>query len=61
VHKRIDTASHSPDHLTKRILLSRETIRMLTSEELSHVAGGCPSPSQETAAPDDLVSVATLG
>jgi len=47
-----DVSSGLPDRPTKRVLLSRETIRVLSAEDLSHVAGGCPSPSQETKDPD---------
>lgn len=43
-----------PNRPTKRVLLSRETIRVLSAEELSQVAGGCPSPSQETKDPDAI-------
>jgi hypothetical protein len=44
MRKKLVTVSHLPERLpnrpTKRILLSRETIRTLTSEELSQAVGG---------------------
>jgi hypothetical protein len=47
--KQIAIVSGQPDRLpnrrTKRLLLSRETVRMLTSEELSQAVGGCPTPT----------------
>jgi hypothetical protein len=45
------TSDRLPNCPTKRILLSRETIRTLTSEELSQVAGGCPTGSSPTLDP----------
>lgn len=54
MRKKIVTVSHLPYRLpknpTKRLLLSRETMRTLTSEELSQVAGAgaCPTGSSET-------------
>jgi len=58
MHKKLILVSHLPTRLpnrpTKRILLSRETIRTLTSKELSQVvAGGCPTAlSNETRVED---------
>jgi hypothetical protein len=48
--KHVATVSELSDRPTKRLLLSREKIRMLTSEELSQAVGGsgldeCPAPS----------------
>jgi hypothetical protein len=38
-----DVSDRLPRHATRRIVLSREAIRTLTSDELSLVAGGCPT------------------
>jgi len=52
MHKKIiigsDRPERRPNRPTKRILLSRETIRTLTSKELSQVIGGCPPDSEST-------------
>jgi hypothetical protein len=60
MRKKIVTVSHLPHRLLKkRILLSRETIRTLTSGELTQAVGAaikqldCPTGSQGTN-PDDI-------
>jgi hypothetical protein len=40
MHKKRVIGSRLPDRQKKRILLARETIRTLTSEELSQAVGG---------------------
>lgn len=54
MHKKKVIVSRLPDRLPnqpgRRILLSRETIRKLTSEELSQVVGGgdgCPTTNSQ--------------
>jgi hypothetical protein len=47
-------SEHLPGRSTKRILLSRETIRTLTSKELSRIVGGnCPTDVSSISNQDD--------
>jgi hypothetical protein len=57
--KQVTIASELPDRLshrrTKRLVLSRETVRALTEVELSQAVGGCPTITVVTSEADPCV------